>query len=212
MKPCLTFLFVIMLVGASTAQTPAPKGGAKCTVQDKVIQDPSEQPLKKANIQLMGQGQDGSSNYSAATDAEGYFKTEDVKPGRYSIRLERAGFVEADKRGGRKKSLVLEPGREIKDLVLLMHAAAVVTGKILDSDGDPMPNVAVGVSRYGSTSSRRNFQANGYGSTNDLGQYRIGGLSRGRYLIAAAAPSSFSETSQPEKKDVSKEETIYTTT
>jgi hypothetical protein len=114
------------------------------------------------------------SNYSAATDAEGYFKIEDVKPGRYSIVLERSGFVETDKRGGRKKSLVLEPGREIKDLVLRMDAAAVVTGKILDSDGDPMPNVAVSISRYGSTSSRRNLQANGYGSTNDLGEYRIG--------------------------------------
>ena len=79
----------------------------------------------------MGQSQDGSSNYSAVTDAEGYFKIEDVKPGRYSILLERAGFVDADKRGGRKKSLVLEPGREIKDLVLRMHAAAVVTGRIL---------------------------------------------------------------------------------
>ena len=210
MKYCLTLLLVIMLAGASTAQTPAPKGVAKCTVQGKVIQEPGEQPLKKANIKLVGQGQDGSSNYSAATDAEGYFKIEDVKPGRYSIRLERAGFVEADKRGGRKKSLVLEPGREIKDLVLRMHAAAVVTGKILDSDGDPMPNVAVSVSRYGSTSSR--LQANGYGSTNDLGEYRIGGLSPGRYLITAAAPSSLSETSQPEKKDVSKEETVYTTT
>ena len=210
MKYCPTLLFVIMLAGASTAQTPAPKGVAKCTVQGEVIQEPGEQPLKKANIKLMGQGQDGSSNYSAATDAEGYFKIEDVKPGRYSIRLERAGFVEADKRGGRKKSLVLEPGREIKDLVLRMHAAAVVTGKILDSDGDPMPNVAVSVSRYGSTLSR--LQANGYGSTNDLGEYRIGGLSPGRYLITAAAPSSLSETSQPEKKDLSKEETVYTTT
>jgi len=79
----------------------------------------------------MGQSQDGSSNYSAVTDAEGYFKIEDVKPGRYSILLERAGFVDADKRGGRKKSLVLEPGREIKGLVLRMHAAAVVTGRIL---------------------------------------------------------------------------------
>jgi len=212
MKYCLTVLFVIMLAGTSTAQTPVPKGVAKCTLQGKVIQDPGEQPLKKANIQLMGQGQDGGSSYSATTDAEGYFKIEDVKPGRYSILLERAGFVDADKRGGRKKSLVLEPGREIKDLVLRMHAAAVVTGKILDSDGDPMPNVAVSVSRYGSTSSRRNFQANGYGSTNDLGEYRIGGLSPGRYLITAAAPSSLSQTSQPEKKDVSKEETIYTTT
>src|SRR5260370_22849758 len=124
MKYCLLFFFVIMLAGTSTAQTPAPKGVAKCTVQGKVIQEPGEQPLKKANIQLMGQGQDGGNSYSDTTDAEGYFKIEDVKPGRYSILLERAGFVEADKRGGRRQSLVLEPGREIKDLVLRMHAAA----------------------------------------------------------------------------------------
>jgi len=211
MKYCLLLFFVIMLAGASMAQTPAAKGVAKCTVQGKVIQEPGEQPLKKANIQLTRQGQDGGSNYSDVTDAEGYFKIEDVKPGRYSILVERAGFVEADKHGGRKKSLVLEPGREIKDLVLSMHAAAVVTGKILDRDGDPMPNVAVSISRYGSTSSRRS-QGNGYGSTNDLGEYRIGGLGPGRYLITAAAPSSLSQTPQPHKNEISKEETVYTTT
>ena len=212
MKYCVTFLFVILLASISTAQTPASKGVAKSAVQGKVIQEPGEQPLKKANIQLMGQGQDGITNYSTATDADGYFKIEDVKPGRYRLLLERPGFVEADKRGGRKKSLVLEPGREIKDLMLRMNAAAVVTGKILDSDGDPMPNVGVTVSRYGSTSSRRSFQANGYGNTNDLGEYRIGSLSPGRYLITAVAPSSLSQTSQSEKKEVSKEETVYTTT
>jgi Carboxypeptidase regulatory-like domain len=212
MKYCLTCLFAILLAGTSTAQNSAPKGVAKCAVQGTVIQEPGEHPLKKTKIQLMGQGLDGSTNYSATTDAEGYFKIEDVNPGRYRILLERAGFVEGDKGGGRKKSLVLEPGREIKGLVLRMNAAAVLTGKILDSDGEPMPNVAVSVSRYGSSSSRRNFQANGYGSTNDLGEYRIGGLSPGRYLITAAPPSSLGQATQSEKNDASKEETVYTTT
>ena len=213
MKPHFKFLFFVVLASTSAAQTPVWNEAGRCSVQGKVIQEPGGQPLKKTTVMLVGQGQERSLNYSAITDAEGSFKIEGVNPGRYSVSLEHAGFVEGERGGhGHNKSLLVEPGEELKNLVLPMQAAAVVTGKILDSDGDPMPNVSVGASRYGSASRRWPRAAAAYASTNDLGEYRISGLAPGRYLISATAPGTLQQTSKPGKQDRSKEELSYTTT
>ena len=80
--------------------------------------------------------------------------------------------------------LTLDPGQELKDLVFRMQPAAVVAGRILDNDGDPVPDVTVVAHRY--TGSRyRNFGLSA--NTNDLGEYRISNLDPGRYLITASS-------------------------
>ena len=212
-KPFLTFLFFVVLANISAAQMGASKAAGKCVVEGKVIQEPGGQPLKKTTITLIGHGQEQSLNYSAITDAEGSFKIEGLNPGRYNVTLERAGFVEG-KRGGHdhNKSLLVQPGEEVKKLVLRMQAAAVVTGKILDTDGDPMPNVSVNASRYGSTPHRWQRELTGFAGTNDLGEYRMSGLAPGRYLISATAPGTLHQRSEPEKEDGSSDELVYTTT
>jgi protocatechuate 3,4-dioxygenase beta subunit len=212
LKYSLPFLFLLAFASVFAAETPA-KESATCVVQGKVIQEPSDKPLKKATIQLYWYGEEGNRNYSTVTDADGNFKIEGVKPGRYNIGWERAGFVQARKREhGRQKFITLEPGQEMKDLVLRMQPAAVLTGKILDSDGDPMTNVSISVSRYPPTSARWREQNPGYTGTNDLGEFRISGLAPGRYLVSAYAAGRSRQTGEPEQKDHAKEELFYTTT
>jgi protocatechuate 3,4-dioxygenase beta subunit len=121
-----------------------------------------------------GQRSEGA---SATTDAEGKFEIEHVKPGRYIVSLERAGFVQPNWRG---KQVELNSGQDASDLVLHMQASAVIAGKVFDSDGDPIPNISVqAVSARPGDSAR----ASGYAMSNDLGEYRIGGLRPGRYLV-----------------------------
>jgi protocatechuate 3,4-dioxygenase beta subunit len=211
-KYFLPFLFLLAFSSAFATETPTAKESPTCIVQGKVIQEPGDKPLKKATIQLYWYGEEGTRNYSTVTDADGNFKIEGVKPGRYNIGWDRAGFVQARKRGehGRQKFITLEPGQEMKDLVLRMQPAAVLTGKILDSDGDPMPNVSISVSRYPPTSARWREQP-GYTGTNDLGEFRISGLSPGRYLVTANAAGRARQTAEPAQKDQAKEELFYTT-
>ena len=40
-------------------------------------------------------------------------------------------------------SLSFDAGQELKDQVLHMLPASVILGRVLDEDGDPMPNVEV---------------------------------------------------------------------
>lgn len=203
---CRTLLFAVLFATTLAAQTPAPKEPAKCTVQGQVVQEPGGQPLKKVNIRLAGSG-----GYAAVTDAEGHFKIEDVMPGNYRMWAGRIGFVDAQKRHADYwyQSLSLDPGQELKDLVIRLQPAAVIVGKIVDDDGDPQVSVRISVSRYRSTPKQR-FDEQSAESTNDLGEFRIGGLSPGRYIVSASP--GFRQALQEGKKEQSKETTLLTTT
>ena len=155
---------------------------------------------------------DGQSNgqYSDTTDAEGRFKVDDLKPGRYMATVEHRGFVQSAS-GKREASILLQPGQGTTDLVFYMQPAAVITGKVTDLDGDPMSNVGISALRVGSALRGRNFHDSGNAVTNDLGEFRIPDLRAGRYTITANPPQGF-RAPHAKEKDKVKENLIYTTT
>jgi len=163
-------------------------------VQGEVIHEPGGQPLKKAKVELHPEDKENGTAYKATSDIEGRFKFDKVEPGNYTLSLERGGFLEAGKRHG-SHTLTLQPGQEIKDLLLRMQPSAVITGRVLDDDGDPLPGVNVIVSKYGASSLQRGVVGGGF--TDDVGEYRVGNLRPGRYLIQAALTSYSAE---PEAK------------
>lgn len=193
-----------------TASAETPSG---ISVQGKVLQEPGGQPIRKANLQFNLQfdahGGDSNGQFSATTDSEGQFKIDDLKPGRYTVVVEHPGFVQSG-RGRRSRSISLLPGQGTTDLVFHMQPAAVITGKIVDLDGDPMSNVGVGALRVGSTRRGRSRHESGDGLTNDLGEFRIPDLRAGRYTITANPPQRTVAAHQ--QKEDPKEEVIYATT
>jgi protocatechuate 3,4-dioxygenase beta subunit len=167
----------------------SPKEPAKCSFEGTIVKDPDDEPIKKAIIEMIGENQGEGGNYTATSDAEGRFKIADILPGRYRVVLERTGYVGIDKkrRISRGWMLSIEAGQEIKDQKLHMLAAAIVTGRVLDEDGDPMASVDVTVLRR----KGKSFEPMGSAQTNDLGEYRIGGLLAGKYYLSAAPLPNF---------------------
>ena len=190
----LVLLCIILFTSPCVAQNAPPKEPPKCTVQGEVIHEPGGQPLKKAKVELHPEDKENGTAYKATSDIEGRFKFDKVEPGNYTLSLERGGFLEAGKRHG-SHTLTLQPGQEIKDLLLRMQPSAVITGRVLDDDGDPLPGVNVIVSKYGASSLQRGVVGGGF--TDDVGEYRVGNLRPGRYLIQAALTSYSAE---PEAK------------
>ena len=144
---------IILLLASfpSLAQSPANRESQDCTFEGRVVRDPGDIPVRKATVQILSdKSMAEGKEYSAITDADGHFRIEAIPSGRYRAFVERSGFVEINRQHQRSAgtALTFEPGKDISDAVLHMLPAAVVVGKVLDEDGDPMPRIDVSVLRY----------------------------------------------------------------
>jgi protocatechuate 3,4-dioxygenase beta subunit len=194
MKLVLTLVCSAMIVGAGLAQTATSgKESSQASLEGKVVKEPAGEPIKKAIIELIGENQEEGGNYTATSDQEGHFRVPGIHPGRYRLFVERTGFIEVDARRRRSDGVVLslEAGQELKDQRLHMLPAAIIMGRVLDEDGDPMANVEVTISRRKFSSGRFKFEATGSSQTNDLGDFRIGGLLAGKYYVSATPMPNF---------------------
>jgi protocatechuate 3,4-dioxygenase beta subunit len=202
--------FCCLVAAAFASQNASQKNASGVTIQGKVLQEPGGQPIRKANVRFSARDGQSNGEYSDTTDADGRFKVDDVKPGRYMATVEHPGFVQSASRK-RPASVLVQPGQDATDLVFYMQPGAVITGKVTDLDGDPMRDVAISALRVGSALRGMNFHDSGNAATNDLGEFRIPGLRAGRYTITANPPQGL-RVLHAERKDNAKENLIYTTT
>lgn len=184
---------LVLASGVAGEAQDASKNPAKASLEGSVVREPGGEPLKKAILELIGHDQEENGNYTATSDPEGHFRIENILPGRYLLFVERTGYIEVDKKRRRTEGIAisLESGQEVKDQVLHMLPAAIIAGRAVDEDGDPMPKVQVTVLRRKWAAGRSGFEPNGQAETNDLGEYRIGGLLAGKYYLVASPMPTF---------------------
>lgn len=185
---------VLMSVLASAAQVSlSSKLPAAAAIAGVVIKDPGSQPVKKAVIELIAEDQQQGGNYTAVTGADGGFRIEGITPGRYHLFAEHTGYVESTSRGGHGSGRILTvtAGQELKDLQIRFAAAAIITGRISDEDGEPLENAEVTVLRRTFSPGHSRLQQVAAERTNDLGEYRIPGLAPGNYYLSVTPPPDF---------------------
>jgi protocatechuate 3,4-dioxygenase beta subunit len=208
MRRCLVIAFsCLVVVTISQGQTDAPKEGQKQSIQGKVVEAKSGQPIRKVNVEVRGEAGQSDGRYSATTIEDGTFTIEDLKPGRYAVTLERTGFAQTATSGG-LATFTLQPGQSLSGLVFKLQAAGVIAGKIVDIDGDPMSEVSLSAVMTGTMARSAERYGMGYGTTNDLGEFRIVNLRPGKYLISAA-PSQRAPAVHVEEKGKAKEQLVY---
>jgi protocatechuate 3,4-dioxygenase beta subunit len=183
-----TLLFLPLALAAQT--TPA----ESCTVSGQVTNASTGEPVRRALVALRRiEAAPGVTNIqvaqSGSTDAAGRFAIAGVAPGKYRLTAEHNGFLvtQYGARGPNKPGtpLTLEPGQKSSDLVLRLTPHGVITGRVLDDEGEPVSNVDVQLSRQQYMQGRKQMVRAGGSNTNDLGEYRIFGLAPGRYFLSA---------------------------
>jgi hypothetical protein len=166
----------------------------RSTIEGEVRSAATDEPIKKASVILRRADAPPPNggmplSYSTATDAGGKFAMKDIEPGRYRLVVNRAGFVVAEygAKGASRPgaTLALERGQHVKDIAIKLTQHAVITGRVLDENNEPVVYAQVQALRYRYNQGRKQLMPGGGGSTNDLGEYRIFGLPPGRYYLSA---------------------------
>jgi len=125
------------------------------------------------------------------TDDGGNFTISNVQSGRYRLTVTRSGYLRQEY--GAKLAeqagtlLELQHGHHLGDLILRLTPHAVVSGRVIDDSGEPVASANVQAMRFKFSNGRRQLYLARGSLTNDLGEYRIFGLSPGRYFIRAVA-------------------------
>jgi protocatechuate 3,4-dioxygenase beta subunit len=190
---CVPILLLACTLAAQEAPSKKPDSTPakdKCSIAGLVIKLGTSEPLKKTNVYLQKED-DQRSGYSAHTDIAGHFAIRGIDPGRYRLRVDHLGYVSQsygeDSSGTHGAVLALNPGRNIQDLLFRMVPWAVISGRVTDEDGDPVSGVEVQAMRRFFRVGKQTLDIRHSEQTNDLGEFRLYGLAKGRYFIRALA-------------------------
>ena len=177
-------VFLLIPVALVCAQQPD-KPPERGSIEGQVVNALTGEPVRKAQI-LAQRSDGGGSNAAAVSDGGGHFLVKDVTPGQYNISAERNGYVNsARRRGQRSDSISVSPGQQVRDVVIKLTPHGVVTGRVVDEDGEPLQFTSILLSGSNNVrGERRQFPA-GSAVTNDLGEYRVFGVAPGRYYLSA---------------------------
>ena len=161
----------------------------KCSIEGTVVNAVTGEPLKKAHLTLRPLGMQNGIPYGTTTDNAGHFLIDDVDPGRYSFSANRNGFVSQSYSpqgtANRNANLTLANAQKLKQVVFKLTPQGVISGRIVDEDGEPLANVMVQCMSYGYQRGRRQLMGQQGTSTNDLGEFRLHDLRPGKYVISA---------------------------
>jgi hypothetical protein len=198
----LFLLFFPLVFGqlAFPAQSPSAAPSAQlCTVEGLVVGATTGQPLRKISLNLYNQHPPSSSTissgftqpqlYSAVSDSTGHFVFSSVPTGEYLLTGQGDEYfyqLYRQHRHGGPAVLRLAPGQDVKNIVFKLEPGVVITGKVVDEDGDPLAGVSVQAFIQLAGRVGAQYAPHGGAQTNDLGEFRIWGLEPGKYLLEAS--------------------------
>lgn len=177
--PAVVLLTAVTLIGH--AQSPARDIARQQTgtgaIRGRVLAAGADAPLRNARVQI-------TSSVGALTvvlsDADGRFVVPSLVAGPYGVSFSKAGYVTT-----RGSSLIVGNGASVESVDLRLPKAAVISGQILDSFGEPVIGMTVTAEALAAAGALPPVIV-AMTQTDDLGNYRLGGLPPGSFFVAAA--------------------------
>jgi protocatechuate 3,4-dioxygenase beta subunit len=199
---------------------------AASSVGGQVVNAATGAPVKRATVSLRlsrslpvaaGQTAPVFGANTVETDDQGRFAFRNVTPGGYLINAQRQGFLDPSQGQISRPTAVLMVGenQQVTGVVVRLTPHSVISGKVLDADGEPLAGVQVAALRWAYVKGKRQLARAATGSmiaTNDLGEYRIAGLAAGNYFVMAGTHRADTAYYYPDRQPQQTPELAYANT
>ena len=167
-------LLLVFLSWAALLAQPQTTSG---TISGHVFHSLTGVPIRKAAVEL----QHPDFSLYAETDAEGRYTFTGLPPGAYRLSTGHSAFH----RQRSRQPIQLAEGAHATHHPFRLAPFAVISGRILDEEGEPAAGATVLLHRYAYRPGRGRWNRTGGTTTSDTGEFRFPGLSPGRYLVEA---------------------------
>ena len=136
-------LLLLPAVGGSAA-APTPSAGGQFQISGIVVNAVNDQPLASAYVTITAA--QGAAARTVTTGADGAFRFDGVRAGKYQLSAERRGFASQQYQqheGQFSTAIVAGPDLESANLVFRVLPDASFSGRIADEQGDAVRNARV---------------------------------------------------------------------
>ncbi len=146
-------------------------------------------PIRRAQVRISGSE---VAPKAALTDVDGRFEFRELPAGRFTLQATKSGFVSVQYGQTRPfeqgKPIELADKQSLDNADISMPRGGVISGRIVDEFGDPVPDVSVTAMRQTWMGGRRRLvpSPGRIAQTNDVGQFRIYGLPPGDYFVSSS--------------------------
>ena len=179
---------VMNLAPSTTVTIPGARGGGAAAASAS-----GASPFAQGNLSVPASGPAAGLSRTVITDAQGQFAFPRLPAGQFTISASHSQFLfttYGQKRpGGSGTPIQLADGQSLT-IALSMSRGAVISGMVVNDDGEPLRNVQVRGFRFSMTNGVKRLQSMGFASTDDRGMYRLFGLQPGEYVVAATPNGS----------------------
>lgn len=179
----------------------AQSADTQCGLEGTVVNSLTGVPLAHARVNAWTVRNGTHSNSSSQTDDLGHFSIGNLDPGTYTLGATRSGFVDANygahTQSGSGTPLELAPAETIKDLRIELAPEAMIYGRVLDQNDDPVRGVSVeALRRVFGHSEARLLRIDQTMSQAD-GTFVLGGFASGTYYVCAMPSARATHTCFP---------------
>src|SRR5688500_14413258 len=170
-------------------QPPTPRAGTG-VIRGRVVRADTGEPLRRVEVRVdEWSTADHSGAAATMTDAEGRYELTQLPAGRYQLRARRGGYVEVAygqrRPFERGRPLELAAGAVLQNINFALPPGAVITGRVVDENGEAVAHVSVSLARRRYIEGARRLVGESGSSTDDRGEFRIFGVPPGAYVIVA---------------------------
>jgi hypothetical protein len=167
----------------SQSGPPPPPPATDCAASGTVVNAMTGEPIPRATVSLGGYDAAGS-----ATDATGHWTISNTTcSGNRQVNASRIGFIASNMTGSRPPMVNLVSGSPVSGVKISLMPESSIAGKVLDPNGDPIEVARIQALKVAVQAGQRMLVNAGAAAADSEGNFRIGGLQPGRYVICAGS-------------------------